>query len=167
MQERQEILVVGVLEKSRPAWNYLTQCAHRCQGLTPKGQRWGKLQMLSPTPEVGMILLKLLPSCEQVQVTAYIFPGGCRVDTAEGPTTLGPVPLGEHMIDLKLWQPPAGLCHCRPSLHIQTVSAVFFLLPGPSEQVSPNQLLLSPSLVQVGNRHWRAAHKRRQGQTQS
>lgn len=129
------------------------------RGLTPKGQKWGKLQMLSPTPEVGMMLLKLLPSCEQVQVTAYIFPGGCIVGTAEGHTTLGPVPLGEHMTDLKLWQLPAGLCLYRHSLHIPTLSAVFLLLPGPSEQVSSNQLLLSPCLAQVGNRHWRAAYK--------
>ena len=62
------------------------------RGLTPKGQKWGKLQMLSPTPEVGMMLLKLLPSCEQVQVTAHTFLGDCAAQYCQGIHDLGQFP---------------------------------------------------------------------------
>lgn len=61
---------------------------------------------------------------------------------------------------------------CRPPSqwalpHVPVVSPISLPLPSQTEQASPDQLLLSFTLVWVGNRHWRVAYKQKQGQNQS
>ena len=71
---------------------------------------------------------------------------------------------------LRLLQLPAGLCyhrHCTHSTHIPIVTAVSLTVPGLSEQVSPNQPLLSPTLAWAGSRCLRVAHMQRWCQNQS
>ena len=79
----------------------------------------------------------------------------------------GPNPLGKHTIHPRLQGFPAGLSHSGHSPHTPTVSALPLSLPSPTEQVSPNKLLLSPPPVWAGDRHQRAVCKQRQGQNQS
>lgn len=43
----------GVLEKSRPAWDYLTQCAHRRQGTDSKGPEVGQAADAVSNPRSG------------------------------------------------------------------------------------------------------------------
>lgn len=94
LQERQEIIVVGTRWRVT-AWDYLTQCAHRRQGTDSKGPEVGQAADAVSNPRSGHDAAKTATKLwAGAVVTAYIFPGGCIADTAEGHTTLGPVPLG-------------------------------------------------------------------------
>ena len=80
--------------------------------------------------------------------------------TAEGPVTWAKFPRRMRCA------PQAVATSCWPLLpqalpHIPIVTAVSLPLPGLSEQVSPNQPLLSPLLAWAENRCLRAAHMQR------
>ena len=74
---------------------------------------------------------------------------------------------GTCMTCLRLWLPPTGPGCNGHSLHMQVMSAIPLPLPSPTEEVSLNKLLLSPSSLWAQKRHWRVAYKQRQAPNQS
>lgn len=70
------------------------------------------------------------------------------------------------MTHLRLEQLPTGLSCRRRSPNTPVTAFTPLSLPGLTEQVSPSKLLLGPSLVWEGNRHWTVAYKQRQAPNQ-
>ena len=76
-----------------------------------------------------------------------------------GTQDLGPLPLGEHTACLILWQYSTGIDCSRHTSNSPVVASIVLPLPRPTEQMSPNKLLLSHPLVWERKRHWRAPYR--------
>ena len=143
---------------------------HRQQGTAYKSSRGGHEPWLlsrSPEEEAMAAAAATKDPVSKQRITAHTFPGACAAHHCQGSCDPGPTSPEESTVCLRLLQLLVSLCCFRHSPHIQIVTAVSLPLPGLSEQVSPNQLLLSPPLAWVGNRCLRVTHTYRWGQNQS
>ena len=130
-----------------------------------RASAWGRRQNTAPAvpaPEISAVT-EPWPGT----VAAHTFLGACETCLCPGTHDSGPTPLGEHTTRLQLQQLPAGLGCRRHSPNTPLVAFIPLFLPSLTEQVSPNKLLLSPTLVWEGNGHWRVSYKQRQAPNQS
>lgn len=130
-------------------------------------QRWGRLWLQSLNPEVGAMAARAAGQAVSRNTSLPHLPGSlCNLALPSDPRP-GVSSPGRAQDCFRLYQSPAGPCHCRNSLHVVTVSAISFPLPNLTKQVSHTQAQPYTPPVWAKNRLWRAAYKQTWGQNQN
>ena len=127
---------------------------HKCSFQSQRGAVWATClpPVLVKVPEVMRLLQSqsqgfwLLPSVKHAQVTAHTFLGACVACLAQWNYSLGQNPQGRPTTHLRLWRLCIALGYRGHSPHTPIVSVISLSYPSPTEQLSPNKLLLLPPL---------------------